>query len=312
MGPEERQIGGAVPKQVLIFGPRERPQLEFIAKKPRKWAREGVTEAMLSTIGKTLPLSMANFRLVRLPTAQSEPDIRFMSEVFLKTGESLIHGVEIAGRFFEARPDEINRVFHLEDNRREREFYTVDLVLEMLKALGRDDAERKSLISGFGRMVAFDAFVGVQDRHAENWGVVECSLNPSQPMKLSPIYDTARGLFVSHGEDKLEEIDQSGDRQEQIQRYAEKSKPIFGCKCDGDVRTINHFRLIEHMVTELGPYFGRPVRQLVGAIDLRRIEKQLQIKYARIVTRRRMEFIALLLRYRHHRLRETVFHRSIS
>jgi hypothetical protein len=72
IGPEERQVGGANPKETLVIGNLNAPDRAFIAKGPRKWPRECVTEAMLSTIENAttsifcmalilwLPLSVVN------------------------------------------------------------------------------------------------------------------------------------------------------------------------------------------------------------------------------------------------------------
>lgn len=307
--PEEMQVGGAAPKHVLVVGNPDSPQIKFIAKCPSRWGpRECVIEAMLSTIGRMLPISVAEFLLVRLPTAAKQPDVRFMSRVFVRPGESLVHGIEIAGRYLQANNQELHSVFDLGNKRFEREFYTLEIIVHMLREIGRTEEERRRLVADFGRMVVFDAFVGVQDRHAENWGLIECSLRPEDPYRLAPIYDTARGLFVTHSDEDLAAL-AKGDLEKEVMKYAEKSKPVFGCICD-DVTKINHFSLLEHMVTKLRADFGTIARGLVGAIDVSAIEKRLRIKYARMISRARMDLIATLLRYRHHRIREIVFQRG--
>ncbi len=304
---DDRQVGGANPKGVLVLGDPERPSRAFIAKKPRAWLRECATEAILSTIARTLPIRVARFRLVRLLSTGPLPDVRFMSEVFLKPGEALVHGVEIAARFLESNPDDLREVFKLgpKNEQAEREFYTVEAIVPMLRAISRNDAEFRSLVRDFGKMVVFDAFVGVRDRHAENWGVVECTVHPERPLRFAPLYDTARGLFVSHGDYKLEQWDDPKQRAIEIERYAERSRPLFGCA--GAARNLDHFKLVQHMLENMPSEFRRPARETVGSIRLPMIEKKLRIAFTRVVTRRRLECIIELLRYRYRRIRDIVF-----
>lgn len=78
---EEWQIGGAAPKDYLAYGdPGDPRTARFIAKRPSHWGfRECVTEEIISTIGRLLPLKVAKSMLVRLPRQvtglpQAEPD----------------------------------------------------------------------------------------------------------------------------------------------------------------------------------------------------------------------------------------------
>lgn len=307
LGAEERQVGGANPKETLVIGDLDQPDVMFIAKGARKWPRECVTEAMLSTIAKTLPISVAGFRLVRLPEDTRFAGLRFMSRVFLRPGEALVHGVELAAKWLDTDPEELLSVFALDDPNQERQFYSIETIVEVLRFIGRDESERTRLVTDFGKMVVFDAFVGVQDRHAQNWGIIECTVDPRRPLRMAPLYDTARGLFVSHAEEKLAEIDTKEKRGWAIARYAEGSKPIFGCR---RAPTVNHFQLVEHMVNDMPAHFLRSARQIVGSIDLEKIVRQLESIYARVVTERRLRLVEELLRYRHRRMREIVFPRS--
>lgn len=77
---EDMQIGGAAPKDYLVFGEIEDPHAPaYIAKKPRIYGfRECVTEQMISRIGRLLPLQVARSMLVRLPSKGGAPDVRFL------------------------------------------------------------------------------------------------------------------------------------------------------------------------------------------------------------------------------------------
>ena len=297
-------MAGAAPKDLLFFGKRARPEAEFIAKKPRKFGpRECVTEAMLSAIGRDLPVKLAQWRLARLPVpAGHSPDVRFMSRVFLARGEEqLIHGVELAARFLDAREDELRRVFNLDDKKQERKFWTVGVVLDALEGAAEDRDEFESLRDGFARMLAFDCFAGAVDRHPENWGIIENVVRPARK-RYAPLYDTARGLFGTHSEEKLIAIDERGDRAGAVARYALKSHPIFSpTGMPGE--KLNHFDLLRQALIDFPDDLGPPVRQIIGAVDLAAIERNLRKSFSRIVTRRRLDFVTELLRFRYERLK---------
>jgi hypothetical protein len=100
---EEVEIGGAVPKNYLVFGDLEDPKAPgYIAKQPRVYGpRECVTEHMISCIGRRLPLKVAKSRLVRLERETGEPELRYLSRNFLVPGKnSLKHGVELVADYF--------------------------------------------------------------------------------------------------------------------------------------------------------------------------------------------------------------------
>ena len=304
LSPEHLSLGGAAPKDLLYYGPRDRPTARYIAKKPRKFGpRECVTEALLSAVGRRLPVKLAGWRLVRLPHGSgAADDVRFLSKVFLKHGEEqLVHGVEIAARYLDAHEDEVRQVFNLDDRKQERSFWTVSFVLDALEDLAAGRSEYEHLRDGFARMLAYDAFVGTADRHPENWGIVENIRRPA-PRCFAPLYDTARGLFGTHREAKLVEVDGRGKREALIRKYAEGSYPIFGW--DGmPGAKLNHFKVLERALREHGEELGLPIRQVIGAVNLGAIDKSLRLGFSRIITKRRLDYILDLLQFRYDRLK---------
>lgn len=265
-----------------------------------------MTEEMISSIGRLLPLKVARSRLIALPACSpGEHDIRFMSKIFLRRGEELIHGVELAARYLDASKEELHRVFNLSDKTEERNFYTIDLILDVLRDTARDDDEYRKLKDGLGRMMAFDAVVGVQDRHAENWGVIENN-STGQSRRFAPVYDTARGLFCTHLESDLEARDREGRREEIIRKYANRSTPVFGCHELASEYRISHFQMVEYMVTHLREDLRPSVSRLIHSVKPDEIWKMLQKKFSRIVTRRRLQWIDSLLRLRVKELRSIV------
>jgi len=103
LGSDEVPLIGTVPKDYLCYGDiKNKNSVGFIAKKSRMESTTGldcVTEEIISKIGDLLPLEMAQSKLARL----SKTDIRFLSKDFKKRDqEELIHGTEIAAKFFDA------------------------------------------------------------------------------------------------------------------------------------------------------------------------------------------------------------------
>jgi hypothetical protein len=297
---EEVFIRGAVPKNYLLFGDLEDPSaLGYIAKQPRVYGpRECVTEHLISCVGKLLPLKMAKSKLVRLEMPTGAPELRYLSRNFLRTGRSgLKHGVELVADYIGSTQGELQEVFNLGDPAAERKFYTLEAVVCVLGAWGRDEREKQSLLDSFGRMLALDALVGAPDRHAENWGVIEHPGNPSAPRRFAPIYDTARGLFADHKDAKFAAVQAQGRRHQHIERYAMRSRPVFSC-ANGPAQ-VNHFDLIRYAVTHFRDELRSSISQVIRAYDHWETSKLLAREFKGVISPLRMGYVLDLLHFRH-------------
>ena len=295
-------IVGSAPKDLLIYGTAEEWHAAHIAKGPRILrAKECVTEEIISAVGRTLPVKLAESQVVLLGrTKNGDKDIRFLSKYFLKRGEEqLVHGVELVAAYLQADSQEVAEAF-ASSGTAEQSLYTVEALLEVLADACRH-GELKSLRDGFGRMLAFDAIVGANDRHAMNWGVVRQALRDA-PLRYAPIFDTARGLFWDHEDAKFREVDGRGEREQYIHRYAEKSKPLIGCAAVSGARQVNHFEVIEAVLTKFPNEFRSSIPPVIRAFDPERVSRMLYRRFGRVVSRERLEYIDLLLRLRHKRL----------
>ncbi|MCM2334358.1 MAG: HipA domain-containing protein, partial [Anaeromyxobacteraceae bacterium] len=274
----------------------------YIAKQPGKYGyRECVTEQMISRIGQMLPLRLAQSKLVRLTDDPAAPDVRFLSRSFLvRNKTSLKHGVELVADYVGTTQLELQEVFNLGDKAAESKFYTLETVMCVLEWWGRTAEDKRALVEAFGRMLAFDAIIGAPDRHAENWGVIEHPNQPDAPRRLAPIYDTARGLFVDHRENKFLFAEARGDRDGYIARYAEKSRPVFGCA--DEPKKVNHFDLIRYGLRRFGRPLWGPVSQMVSAYRTDAVETMLQKEFGRLISPLRMMYVTRLLKYRVARL----------
>lgn len=305
----ERSLIGDAPKGYVAFGDAEDPAtVGYIAKAPKNCgARECLTEEIISKIGRMLPVRVASSRLVRLPGPHGRyDDVRFMSRDFIVRGEALVHGAEIMARFLDVSKDELHRAFDLANPAQERRFYSVDNVIVVLKAAARTDDERRDLLDGFGRMVAFDALVGAPDRHGLNWGIVESTSDAAKPWQFAPLFDTARGLFWHHEDKHLEEGMSGGRGPDYVKKYAEKSCPVFSCSAQADGHNANHFDLVSYCLEKYDREIGRPVRHMVRSFSVRRIEGMLRSTFGRVLAPIRRRAILELLRYRHQRLKVSI------
>jgi len=299
----EHGVIGEAPKDLIFLNGWDHA---YIAKAPAPWKKcktraqvgplECVTEYMISRIGNHLPVKLAGARLVRLRTRDGKHnDVRFMSRYFLRHGqEQLVHGIELVAHAFDIAPDELTR--QIPPNQ-ERDFYTVDMVNEVLEIYSRPSRELYyDLRNAFARMMAFDAIVGVNDRHPWNWGVVTNVVNRDTRPRFSPIYDTARGLFWNHSDDEL----RAKPLEKSVRDYADGSRPLIAHPGAGK-RT--HFDVIDYMVN--GPMagtFAASVRLIVGGFDADECRRCLHVEFRNLVSRDRLKYVEELLRYRHARL----------
>jgi hypothetical protein len=312
IGAPDIALTGAAPKHYLAYGDVNRADCEaYFAKKGSRVGgayRDVVTEEMISKIGQRLPVRMARSRLVRLPEPPGRPpDVRFMSRNFVRPGESLLmHGLEIVAEYLDSRADEIHRVFNLDESQAEHRFYTVHSMVEVLRWFCRDDdEERASILDSFARMLAFDALVGAPDRHAMNWGVLVPLAVGSGRKEFAPLFDTARGMFRELTDATLAQVDRDGRRENFIQAYARKSRPVFGVGEVGPARC-NHFDLIGCALDKFPDELGRPIRKFVRGVHIPTVATALRRSFRKIVSARRLSFIADLLTYRHSELRRLV------
>lgn len=220
--------------------PEQWPQ--YIAKVGQKcYPSESITEHLLTRIGQTFDVKMANSKLMR-----AEGQIRFLSEYFLSPGERLMHGVEI----LDAALGDKRLVREVIDEGLEREMITFQLVFESMAQVFPDHCE--DLLESFVRMVAFDALIGCHDRHHMNWGVV-LSVKGDVPPQFAPIFDTARALFWNWPESRLEMAQANGwHRDSPLQRYVMKSTPVLGW---GDMgKSATHFDVVRLLAREYAEF----------------------------------------------------------
>lgn len=113
------------------------------------------------------------------------------------------------------------------------EYYTVSNIKKTL------DEIDKSLFQGFIRIMVFDALIGEQDRHEENWGITE----KNGKCSISPLYDNGDSLLREFKNKDMLKKFQNGEKD--FDAYINRSKTLI-YKEDKKKR-YKHFELIDFL-----------------------------------------------------------------
>lgn len=309
-------IGGDAPKDFLEVTGSHNLDHCYIAKAPKRTAdgaatvhgpKECITEALISSVGKLLPVKLADFCLLRIDRGD-QPDVRFMSRYFLGPNDHLLHGDELVAIWLDADEAEIRDTF-ARTRVDERNFYTVDFLLEVLDEVCLA-SESRAVRDGLARMLGFDALIGANDRHPRNWGLIANGYHVGAPMRFSPIFDTARGLFWNHTDQSLlRRIRGRGKngRADWIHDYAHRSKPLISCRHHLDRAGINHFDLVRYILAhDRELRLKKPLTSVIRGYSTRRTEACLRQTYGRMLSDFRLSLILDLLNYRHRMLMEII------
>lgn len=218
---------------------------KYIAKSASKWyPNESITEHLLNELGRTLKLNVANSCIKRINN-----QVWFLSEYFLKEDQQLIHGADIFTSHYDNNRELVDQI--QDDNKiDDQEFFTIQMVE---KSLERHYPEQHSeLFQSFIKMILFDGIVGNNDRHSYNWGIIQ-GVKSNAPVRFSPIYDTARGLYWNLSENNVKKIlaltDKNG-KNCKIEKYVVNSRPKIGWEGH---KPLNHFELLKQIyVNQVG------------------------------------------------------------
>lgn len=113
------------------------------------------------------------------------------------------------------------------------EFYTISNIKRVL------DEIDNTLFYDFIKIMVFDALVGEQDRHEENWGV----LKQNDKYEISPLYDNGDNLLNKFKDQAYAE--KYYNKQKDFNAYIRNSKTLI-YKEDNKTK-YKHFELIEYL-----------------------------------------------------------------
>lgn len=236
-------VRGAAPKCILVDEADH--HVWFMAKASEMWGvQETYTEFFISQLGERLGFPMAHNGLARV-----DGEIRFISKSFLGTGEKLVHGSIMLESFFSYDLANVGK-----NPWDEQRTYDIDILDELIRHFCGDDAER--VLQGLVEMLIFDALIGSNDRHMQNWGVITTATEP-QAYRFAPIFDSARALLWDYNENRLEKLSRN---KHAMEGYANRARPKIGCAKFG--KTVNHFELFGYLIGKYRAYSSDPITRV--------------------------------------------------
>jgi len=169
----------------------------FIFKLPKEGTGEIWAEKVASEVGKVLNLEMMDVVIAKYENRQG-----LLLTNFVKYGEEEHFD---GGDLLKTIIDDFDPN-DLQD-------YNFENVVECLIPLNLDKE--------IARVIIFDALIGNQDRHCENWGVIQGNGN----IRLAPIYDNGACLGFNNKEDRIELMLKD---QNMFQSFTNRGKSIIG------------------------------------------------------------------------------------
>lgn len=274
---------------------------KYIAKASSKWyPSEPITERIINRIGELVGMNMAVSKLLFLPTDGLESfQLRFLSKFFLPSKNyQLVHGAQIITGAYSWEVDHLER---LEKAKKLKSFLTFKMVEGAIKAR-YEEAIATVIFEDFQKMLLFDIFVGNNDRHHYNWGVIESIDGKSKP-RYAPIYDTARGLYWNSSDERISKWYADNQSSSKIEQYCEKSSPKVCWSQDNDV---THFTLLNELYKSKLGFSSAQIQKFYAGIDLDLVISKLAEEFGDIIIARRLNIIIETLRYRYKRIQEII------
>lgn len=273
---QSANLTGDAPKALLKIG-----EYRYIAKTGHKWYPvESITEHLLNQLGNIFGLKMADSRLAVINT-----QLRFLSKWFLNDDETLVHGAEIFDNYLK----DSDFVREIERQKMAREMFTLQFVEKSVKHYSPDNYNE--ILYRLVKLLLYDALVGNNDRHFENWAVIVKNVGNSEPV-FSPVYDTARGLFWNQSEESLATF-----TDHKIRKYAENSKPKLGWDGIKD-KDLNHFRLVEEIYKNQFYITQNEVKDLFSQNMIDRMKSFIISEFSDLMSAKRIEIINKYLDFR--------------
>ncbi|MBF8417482.1 MULTISPECIES: HipA domain-containing protein [Heyndrickxia] len=199
---EKRQVSGTREKYWLVHP--ETGQ-HFLLKIPKENTGEAWAEKVASDVGRAIGLSTMDVQL-----AKKNGKVATLAKNFISKQEELFEGGDL---FFNIAED-FDRY-----SLKHYHFFNIMRVLSEFK-LNRD----------FIGIIVFDALIGNQDRHCDNWGIIY----DNNEYRIAPVYDNGASLGFQLKENRIRLMDKDcnmfkafSNRSYSLIGLPEKKKPRF-------------------------------------------------------------------------------------
>lgn len=165
-------------------------------KVPRDNTGEAWAEQIASDLGQLI-----DYSVVRSYLANFNGTLGTLSVNFNRLGEELFEGGDLISQRF------------MDFNRYSLVRYEFDLIIDILKEYDLDQS--------FLYVPVFDAFIGNQDRHCDNWGIIRSD----QGYRLAPSYDNGASLGHLVTKNKIHEMMKNSDM---LQGFIRRGYSLIG------------------------------------------------------------------------------------
>ena len=221
---------------------------------------EACSEKMCYEIAKILGYDCARIELAN----DSEGILGVLNYLFIDIGDV----------------EHIDSISYLKTYDSERaKYYTISNIKKKLDTLD------ENLFEGFIKVMVFDALVGEQDRHEENWGIERLG----DQYRFSPLYDNGCSLLNKFKNEIYANNYYSGKKD--FDAYINRSKTLI--YKEDNIKQYKHFELIEYLnihynklvqteILNLNKLTDEIIENIVGKIPddlLTKIHKEYIIKY---------------------------------
>ena len=226
-GTRKKRIAFDVHKKAIAF---------FKYEKDGNLNSEACSEKMSYEIAKVLKYNCANIELAR----DYEGSLGVLNYLFVDIRNNEEH---------------MDAASYLNINAQNRkQLYTISNIKKFL------DAININLFNEFIKIMVFDALIGEQDRHEENWGLIK---NHSNNYKLSPLYDNGVSLLKEFkNPNNLKKYD---DGIKDFDKYINRSHTLI--YKENHKEKYKHFELIKYLYNEYGTIVENEIKNLNKLTD---------------------------------------------
>lgn len=168
------------------------------------------------------------------------------------------------------------------NNESAKEFYTLENIKKCL------DQIDSNLFYDFLKIMIFDALVGEQDRHEENWGLIVTD----GKYKISPLYDNGCSLLREFYNEETAQKYYNGEKN--FEKYINRSKTLI---YNESRKKYKHFELIKKLYTDYPVEIKFEINNLKKLTN-QKIENIVNKIPAGIITEKHKEYIIKYIKRR--------------